>query len=39
LYYETSFENIVVTQDNENGYNNFIGNDGNINYGETNNKD
>lgn len=27
----------IVTQDNENGYNNYIGNDGDITYGETNN--
>lgn len=25
-----------ITQDNENGYNNYIGNDGDINYGKTN---
>lgn len=28
-------ETTEVTQDNENGYNNFIGNDGEINYGKT----
>jgi hypothetical protein len=28
-------EETTVTQDNENGYNNYIGNDGEINYGET----
>lgn len=38
IYYENSFEDVVVTQDNANGYNSYIGNDGNINYGETNDK-
>jgi hypothetical protein len=43
LIYESQFEVVeetstTVTQDNENGYNNYIGNDGDINYGETNNK-
>ncbi len=38
LYYENSFEDVVVTQDNANGYNSYIGNDGDINYGETNDK-
>lgn len=38
IYYENSFEDIVVTQDNANGYNSYIGNDGDINYGETNDK-
>ena len=36
IYWENSFEDVVVTQDNANGYNSYIGNDGNINYGETN---
>ena len=31
LYYEQQFEDVVITQENEDGYNNFIGNDGNIN--------
>lgn len=35
--YESSFEDVVVTQENEDGYNSFIGNDGDINYGETDN--
>lgn len=35
IYYENSFENIVVTQENADGYNNYIGNDGDINSGET----
>jgi hypothetical protein len=30
LIYENSFEDIVVTQENEDGYNNYIGEDGNI---------
>lgn len=38
IYYENSFEDVVVTQDNASGYNSYIGNDGNINYGETNDK-
>ena len=29
-------ETTEITQDNENGYNNYIGNDGDINYGKTN---
>ena len=37
LYYESSFEEIRIEQDNESGYNNFIGNDGDINNGETDN--
>jgi hypothetical protein len=39
LAYESQFEVVeetTVTQENENGYNNYIGNDGDINYGETN---
>lgn len=35
IYYENSFEDIVVTQENADGYNNYIGNDGDINSGET----
>lgn len=36
IYYESQFvdEATTVTQDNENGYNNFIGNDGDIYNGE-----
>lgn len=30
LYYSTQFEDVVVTQENADGYNNFIGDDGNI---------
>ena len=36
VYYETQFEDIVVTQENADGINNYIGNDGVINNGETN---
>ena len=36
LYYESQFvdEVTTITQDNENGYNNYIGNDGDIYNGE-----
>ena len=37
LYYESSLEEIRIEQDNESGYNNFIGNDGDIYNGETDN--
>ena len=37
LYYESSFEEIRIEQENESGYNNFIGNDGDIHNGETDN--
>ena len=30
LYHESQFEDVVVTQENADGYNNFVGNDGNI---------
>lgn len=30
IYYENSFEDISITQENEDGYNNFIRNDGDI---------
>jgi hypothetical protein len=30
MVYENSFEDIVITQENDDGYNNFIGNDGDI---------
>ena len=36
LWYENQFTDIEVTQENEDGYNNFIGNDGDITNGETN---
>ena len=34
VYYESQMETVVVTQDNADGYNSFIGNDGDINYGK-----
>ena len=34
LWYESQFEEVVVTQENDNGYNGFIGNDGTINFNE-----
>lgn len=36
ILYENQFEEIEIVQENEDGYNNFIGNDGDIVYGETN---
>lgn len=30
VYYESSFEDLVVTQENDDGFNNYIGNDGDI---------
>ena len=30
IWYESQFEDIVVTQENSDGFNNFIGNDGDI---------
>lgn len=30
IYYESSFEDLVVTQENDDGFNNYIGNDGDI---------
>ena len=38
IVYKSQFdvvEETTITQENENGYNNYIGNDGDINYGET----
>lgn len=35
IIYENSFEEVVVTQENADGYNNYIGNDGDITNGET----
>lgn len=37
LWYESRFEDVVITQENADGYNNYIGNDGDINNGEANN--
>ena len=34
IYYESQWETTSVTQENENGYNNYIGNDGDIYNGE-----
>lgn len=40
VIYENQFEDQVITQENESGYNNYVGNDGDIyngdGYGETN---
>ena len=41
LYYESQFEDVVTTeivQENADGYNNYIGNDGDIVNGETDNQ-
>lgn len=35
IWYESQFEDVVVTQENADGYNNFIGNDGDIHNGQT----
>ena len=37
IWYESQIEEIRIEQDNESGYNNFIGNDGDIYNGETDN--
>lgn len=37
LWYESRFEDVVITQENADGYNNYIGNDGDTNNGEANN--
>ena len=37
IWWESQFEEIRIEQDNESGYNNFIGNDGDIYNGETDN--
>ena len=36
IWYESQFEDVetTITQENENGYNNYIGNDGDINNGQ-----
>ena len=31
LWYESSFKDVVITQDNKDGYNNYVGNDGDTN--------
>lgn len=35
LWHESQFEDVVITQENADGYNNYIGNDGDIYNGET----
>ena len=37
IWYQSQFEDIEISQENEDGYNNFIGNDGDIFNGETDN--
>lgn len=37
LIYESQFEDFEITQDSETGTNNYIGNDGDIRYGTTDN--
>lgn len=37
IWYESQFKEIRIEKDNESGYNNFIGNDGDIHNGETDN--
>lgn len=40
FWYESQFEDVEITQENERGINNFIGNDGDINnYGEAEDQD
>ena len=36
ILYENQFEDIEIVKENEDGYNSFIGNDGDIVYGEAN---
>ena len=36
IWYENQFEEIEIVHENADGYNSFIGNDGDIVYGETN---
>lgn len=37
--YESQFEDVSITQENEDGFNNFIGNDGDIYNGEADHQD
>ena len=37
IWYQSQFEDISISQENEDGYNNFVGNDGYIFNGETDN--
>ena len=39
IWYESQFEDVVVTQENADGYNNYIGNDGDIINGTTDSSD
>ena len=39
IYYENQFEDIEITQENEAGFNNYIGNDGDIFNGQTDNQE
>ena len=38
LLYESQFEDVKITQESDTGNNSFIGHDGDISYGETNNQ-
>ena len=38
IWYQSQFEDVAISQENEDDYNNFIGNDGDIFNGETDNK-
>ena len=37
IWYQNQFDDIAISQENEDGYNNFVGNDGDIFNGETDN--
>ena len=37
IWFESQFEDIAISQENEDGYNNFVGNDGDIFNDETDN--
>ena len=37
LYYENSFEEVVITQENDDGFNNYIGEEGSIYNGNADN--
>ena len=37
IWYQSQFEDIAISQENEDGYNNFVGNDGDIFNDETDN--
>ena len=38
ICYENSFEDVEITQENDDGYNNYVGNDGDIYNGNAENK-